>query len=93
MFADAGGQIVEQVADGGSAAVGASMDAVAVVMGGVDGTVLGSPCDAELGGEVVEGRGGGGAEAFANLVGGAEERECGGRGNGSAEDMGQGGVR
>ena len=84
---NAGGQIVEEVPHGRGATLGAGVDAVAVVVGGIDGTVGGDACDAALRGEAVEGCGGGGAEALADLVGGAEEGEGGGRGDGDAEHV------
>ena len=78
---------------GGGAAFGAGVNAVAVVVGAVDGAVRGDAGDAQLGWEAVEGRCGRGTEAFAHLVGGADEREGGWGGHDGAEDVGVDGVR
>ncbi len=70
MFADAGGELVEVVAYGGRAPLGAVVNPVAVVVGGVDGAVGEGACDAELLGKPVESVRCRGAVAFAGLLGG-----------------------
>jgi hypothetical protein len=67
------------VTHGGGAARGAAVNAVAVVVGGVDGAVVEDAGDAELLGEPVEGPRGRGAEAFADLLGDAKEGKGRGR--------------
>ena len=93
MFSDAGGQIVEEVPPGGGTALGAGVDALAVIVVGIDGAVGGDAGDAALRGEAVVGGGGCGAEALADLGGGAEEGKGGGRGDGGAENVGGRGRR